>query len=162
MNGGTRRHKVRGTICSHPYIADIAGEYQPVYDEFGSILLLVLAFVHRYGLDYHDLGISHESFVAQLLTRGHRSIPQEQLTEEHGKQLGTWLKGLYDSDKEALGNDVFASSRPQDFYLIVPTLFSQTVLACSAEVLSLDTVKGGLECKWVPQICLLHEILISR
>jgi mediator of RNA polymerase II transcription subunit 5 len=127
--------------------ADISGEYQPVYDEFGAILLLVLAFVHRYDLNYSDLGISRESFVTQLLERGHHSIPPDELTEEQGRQLGSWLKGLYDSDKEALGNDVFASCRPQDFYLIVPTLFSQTVMACSAEVLSLDTAKGGLECK---------------
>jgi mediator of RNA polymerase II transcription subunit 5 len=123
------------------------GEYQPVYDEFGAILVLVLACVHRYGLTYYDLGINHESFVAQYLERGHHSIAQERLTDEQNRHLGSWLRGLYDSDKEALGNEVFASCRPQDFYLIVPSLFSQTIMACSGEVLSLDTVVGGLECK---------------
>ncbi|KAF2013729.1 mediator of RNA polymeras-like protein II transcription subunit 5 [Aaosphaeria arxii CBS 175.79] len=121
------------------------GEYQPVYDEFGAILILILAFIHRYDLTYHDLGIGHDSFVAQLLERGHHSVTPDQLTEQQGKYLGSWLKELYDSDKEGLSNEVFASCRPQDFYLIVPTLFSQTVLACSADVLSLDSVKGGLE-----------------
>ena len=125
----------------------ILGEYQPVYDEFGAILVLIMAFVHRYDLTYHDLGTSHDSFVAQLLERGYRSVPPDELTDEQGRHLGSWLRGLYDSDKEALSNEVFASCRPQDFYLIVPTLFSQTVMACSAEVLSLDSVKGGLECK---------------
>lgn len=126
----------------------MAGEYQPVYDEFGAILVLVLAFVHRYGLTYLDMGISHESFVAQLLERGHHSIPPDELTEEQGRQLGSWLRGFYDSDKLGLSNDVFASTRPQDFYLLAPTFFSQTLLACGAEVLSLESVKGGLECKW--------------
>ncbi|KAF2471591.1 Med5-domain-containing protein [Lindgomyces ingoldianus] len=121
------------------------GEYQPVYDEFGAILVLILAFVHRYDLTYHDLGINHDSFVAQLLERGHISVAPDDLTEEQGRHLGSWLRGLYDSDKEGLKDDVFASCRPQDFYLVVPTLFSQTVMACSAEVLSLDSVKGGLE-----------------
>ncbi|KAF2745715.1 Med5-domain-containing protein [Sporormia fimetaria CBS 119925] len=121
------------------------GEHQPVYDEFGSIFVLVLAFIHRYELTENDLAIGRESFVAQLLQRGHRSIPQGELTEDQGKVLESWLRGLYDSDKEALGNEVFASGRPQDFYFIVPTLFHQTVMACSAEVLSLDTVKNGLE-----------------
>ncbi|KAF2709359.1 Med5-domain-containing protein [Pleomassaria siparia CBS 279.74] len=121
------------------------GEYQPVYDEFGAILVLIMAFVHRFDLSYHDLGITHDSFVAQLLERGHHSIPPDELTEEQGRQLGSWLRGFFDSDKEGLSNEVFASCQPRDFYLIVPTLFSQTVMACSADVLSLDSVKGGLE-----------------
>ncbi|KAL5440422.1 hypothetical protein PMIN06_009684 [Paraphaeosphaeria minitans] len=120
-------------------------EYQPVYDEFSAILVLVLAFVNRYELTYNDLGIGHDSFVAQLLEGGHRSISSNDLTEEQGNHLGGWLKGLFDADKEGLSNDVFASCRPQEFYLIVPTLFHQAAMACSADVLSLDSVKGGLE-----------------
>ncbi|KAF2635859.1 Med5-domain-containing protein [Massarina eburnea CBS 473.64] len=121
------------------------GECQPVYDEFAAILVLIVAFVYRYDLTHHDLGINNDSFVAQFLERSSRSVPPDELTEEQGKHLGSWLRDLYDSDKEGLSNEVFASCRPQDFYFIVPTLFSQTVMACSAEVLSLDTVKGGLE-----------------
>lgn len=102
--------------------------------------------MYRYGLTYHDLGINHDSFVVQLLDQGIQSKNPDELTEEQGQYLGAWLRDLYDSDKEGLSNEVFASCRPQDFYLIVPTLFSQTVMACSAEVLSLETVKGGLEC----------------
>lgn len=117
-----------------------------MYDEFGAILVLIMAFVSRYDLTHNDLGISHDSFVAQLLERGHFSMAPDELTEEQGKILGSWLRGLYD-DKEGLSNEVFASCRPQEFYLIVPTFFSQTVMACSAEVLSLDAVKGGLECE---------------
>ncbi|KAF2204756.1 Med5-domain-containing protein [Delitschia confertaspora ATCC 74209] len=121
------------------------GEYQPVYDEFGAILILILAFVHRYSLSFHDLGIGQDTFVAQLLERGHMSVSPDELTEEQGGHLGNWLRGLYDSDKEGLSNEVFSSCRPQQFYLIVPTIFSQTVYACSGDVLSLDSVKGGLE-----------------
>ncbi|CAN9284018.1 unnamed protein product [Alternaria alternata] len=121
------------------------GEYQPVYDEFGAILVLVMAFIHRYDLTYHDIGIGHDTFIAKLLKRGHHSMLPDQLSEEQGKHLGNWLKGLYDADKEGLSNEVFASCRPQDFYLIVPTLFRQTVVACSTGVLSFESVKGGLE-----------------
>lgn len=118
-----------------------------MYDEFSAILILILAFVYRFELSFNDLGIAQDSFVAQLLDRGHRAIPLDEMNEDQDKHLGDWLKGLFDADKEGLSNDVFASCRPQDFYLIVPTLFSQTVMACSLEVLSLDSVKGGLECK---------------
>ncbi|KAF2656859.1 Med5-domain-containing protein [Lophiostoma macrostomum CBS 122681] len=127
------------------YEGDQAGEYQPLYDEFSAILILVLAFVHRYELTHNELGIGPDSFVVQLLVRGSHSKAPEDLSEEEGKHLGSWLRDLYDSDKEGLSNEVFASCRPQDFYMIVPTLFSQTVMACSADVLSLDSVKGGLE-----------------
>jgi mediator of RNA polymerase II transcription subunit 5 len=150
MSGGMRVIKARNVLVLVQLPLTDAGEYQPVYDEFGAILLLILAFVHRYDMTYHDLGIGQDSFVAQLLDRGHHSIAPDDLTEEQGKQLCNWLRGLYDVDKEGLSNDVFSSCRPQDFYLIVPTLFSQTIAACSAEVLSLDTVKGGLECTYHP------------
>jgi mediator of RNA polymerase II transcription subunit 5 len=139
--------KVAKSITTPSIHLTEAGEYQPVYDEFGAILVLIMAFVHRFDLTYHDLGINHDSFVAQLLERGHHSIPPDELTNEQGKHLGSWLRGFYDADKEGLSNEVFASCRPQDFYLIVPTLFSQTVMACSADVLSMDSVKGGLECE---------------
>ena len=118
-----------------------------MYDEFGAVLVLVMAFINRYELTYHDIGIGHNSFVARLTGRGSRSLLPDELTEEQDKHLGSWLKGLFDSDKEGLSNDVFASCRPQDFYLIVPTLFRQIVLACSTGVLSFETVKSGLECR---------------
>jgi mediator of RNA polymerase II transcription subunit 5 len=106
-----------------------------------------MAMVYRYDLTYYDIGIGHDTFIAKLLKRGHHSTLPDEMTEEQGKHLGNWLKGLYDADKEGLSNDVFASCRPQDFYLIVPTLFRQTVMACSVGVLSFESVKGGLECK---------------
>ena len=108
-----------------------------------------MAFIHRYDLTYHDIGIGHDTFIAKLLKRGHHSMLPDQLSEEQGKHLVNWLKGLYDADKEGLSNEVFASCRPQDFYLIVPTLFRQTVVACSTGVLSFESVKGGLECKLI-------------
>ncbi|KAH9881692.1 mediator complex subunit [Plenodomus lingam] len=121
------------------------GEYQPVFDEFGAILVLIMAFVYRYNLTYRDLGITYGSFIARLIERGHHSLSPDEMTEDQSRSLGIWLKGLYDHDKEGLSNDVFASCRPQDFYLIVPTLFNQTVLACSHGILTFESVKSGLE-----------------
>lgn len=118
-----------------------------MYDEFGAILVLIMSFVYRYDLSFHDIGIGHDTFIAQVIERGHHSKSPDELTEDQSRHLGSWLKGLYDADKEGLSNDVFASCRPQEFYLIVPTLFKQTVLACSAGVLTFESVKGGLECE---------------
>jgi mediator of RNA polymerase II transcription subunit 5 len=109
-----------------------------------------MACVYRYDLIYHDIGIGPDSFIAQLTTKGQQSILLEDLTEEQGKHLGRWLKGLYDSGNEGLSNDVFASCSPRDFYIIVPTLFHQTVMALSAGILSFESVKGGVECKYPP------------
>ena len=117
-----------------------------MYDEFGAVLVVVMAFIYRYDLTYHDVGIASDSFVARLITKGQQSLLPDDLTNEQGKHLRSWLKGLYDSGNEGLSNDVFASCRPQDFYVIVPTLFQQTVMALSAGILSFESVKGGLEC----------------
>lgn len=109
------------------------------------MLLLVLALVHRYELTYHDIGLANNTFVAQLLQKGHISLSPEDLTEAQSSHLGGWLKGLF--DPEGTIDEIMSSCRPQEFYLLVPTLLNQTVLACSADVLSLDTIENGLECK---------------
>lgn len=129
---------------------DDQGEYQPVYDEFGAILLLVLAFVHRHELTYIELGISHNSFIAQLLEQGHLSKTIDELSNEQSNHIGAWIRGL--SSSEGISDDLMSSCRPQDFYMLVPTLFNQSVFACSADILGIDTVKGGLECQYYPSI----------
>ncbi|PBP18258.1 mediator complex subunit Med5 [Diplocarpon rosae] len=122
------------------------GEYQPVYEEFGSILLLVLSFTYRYNLSTIDLGIrSPESFVAKLLTRGHLSRKMEDMSDSEKQHLTGWIQGLFDNESGGLGDELMSSCPPQDFYLLVPTLFHETVLACSTRNLSDETLKGGLE-----------------
>lgn len=112
-----------------------------------------MAFVYRYDLTYHDIGIAAGSFVARLIANSQQSMLPDDLTEEQGKHLGHWLKGLYDSGNEGLSNDVFASCSPRDFYIIVPTLFQQTVMAMSAGILSFESVKGGIECECLCKSC---------
>lgn len=121
-------------------------EYQPVYEEFGSVLLLVLSFVHRYNLSTADLGIrSPTSFVAKLLDQGHLSRAMENLTEQEQSNLDGWIRGLFDNESGGLGDELMSSCPPQDFHLLVPTLFHHIVLACSTNNLSEEGLKGGLE-----------------
>ncbi|KAG4434630.1 hypothetical protein IFR05_009894 [Cadophora sp. M221] len=122
------------------------GEYQPVYEEFGSILLLVLSFANRYNLSTVDLGIrTQDSFVAKLLNQGHLSRKMEQLSDQEQTHLDGWIKGLFDNESGGLGDELMSSCPPQDFYLLVPTLFHEIVLGCSTKNLSEDALKGGLE-----------------
>lgn len=147
MIGITTATKVSFGTLFLDHVLTYSTEYQPVYDEFGAVLVLVMAFVYRYEIPAGLIGLAPDTFMARMIREGHKKISNEDLTEEQQKHLGTWLKGLYDSGNEGLSNDVFASCRPQDFYLIVPTLFCQTVLALSNDILSFEVVKGGLECK---------------
>jgi mediator of RNA polymerase II transcription subunit 5 len=124
------------------------GEYQPVYEEFGSVLLLLLAFVYRYSLPLTDLGVrSPDSFVAKLLSKGHQSRPMEDLNEQETAHLNGWIRGLFDSEAGSLGDDLMSSCPPQDFYLLVPTLFHQVVLAFGEGCLTEEMIKGGIECE---------------
>lgn len=125
------------------------GEYQPVYEEFGSILLLLLAFVHRYSLTPTDLAIrSPDSFVGKLLGRGSLSRPLDELSEQEKSHLNGWVHGLFDSDAGGLGDDLMSSCPPQDFYLLMPTLFDQIVMALSTGCLNEYLLRSGLECKY--------------
>lgn len=120
------------------------GEYQPVYEEFGAILLLVLSFRNRYGLSTVDLGIrSPDSFVAKLISQGHLSRALEDLTDQESAHLDGWIRGLFDSG--GLGDELMSSCPPHDFYLLVPTLFHHIVLVCATKHLSDEGLKGGLE-----------------
>lgn len=125
------------------------GEYQPVYEEFGSILLLLLAFVHRYSLTPTDLAIrSPDSFVGKLLGRGSLSRPLDELSDQEKSHLNGWVHGLFDSEAGGLGDDLMSSCPPQDFYLLMPTLFDQIVMALSTGCLNEYLLRSGLECEY--------------
>lgn len=125
------------------------GEYQPVYEEFGSILLLLLAFVHRYSLTPTDLAIrSPDSFVGKLLGRGSLSRPLDELSDQEKSHLNGWVHGLFDSEAGGLGDDLMSSCPPQDFYLLMPTLFDQIVMALSTGCLNDYLLRSGLECEY--------------
>lgn len=131
------------------------GEYQPVYEEFGSILLLVMAFAYRYNLSVSDLGIvSPDSFVSKLFGQGHQSRVFDELSEQQKGHLDGWIHGLFDSEAGGLGDELMSSCPPQDFYLLVSTLFQNIVLAFSTGHLSEESLRGGVECKidsgWSP------------
>ncbi|KAL8333077.1 hypothetical protein RB593_003021 [Gaeumannomyces tritici] len=122
------------------------GEFQPVYEEFGSVLLLLLAFIHRYNLTAADLGIrSADSFIAKLISRGHMALHLDELSEQEQSHLDKWIHGLFDSDAGGLGDELMSACPPQEFYLLIPTLFYNIVLAVSTGCLSEDSLKSGLE-----------------
>ncbi|KAI5461117.1 mediator complex, subunit Med5 [Mariannaea sp. PMI_226] len=122
------------------------GEYQPVYEEFGAILLLVLAFAYRYKLSPSDMGIqSPNSCVAKILTRGHISRHNDELTEQENSHLSGWIHGLFDQEAGGLGDELMSSCPPQDFYLLVAPLFQNIVVACTYGALNDESLKGGIE-----------------
>lgn len=125
------------------------GEYQPVYEDFGSILLLLLAFVYRYNLSASDLGIrSSDSFVAKLLSKGQLSRPLDELSEQENGQLSGWINGLFDTEGAGLSDELLSNCPPQDFYLLIPTLFHQVVLASSTGYLTEKDLKTFVECEY--------------
>lgn len=128
------------------YVGD-EGEYQPVYEDFGCILLLVLSFSHRYALCAPEMGItSSTSFVASLLVRGSLASPLEQLDAEQAKRIGGWITGLFATESGGgLGDEPMANCEPQEFYLLVPTLFEQVLLAYTHNYLSEEALQTGLE-----------------
>jgi mediator of RNA polymerase II transcription subunit 5 len=130
------------------------GEYQPVYEEFGAIMLLVLAFAYRYKLSGADMGIqSPDSRVAQIISRAHVSRQIQDLTEQENQHLGGWVHGLFDSEAGGLGDDLMSSCPPQDFYLLIATLFQNIVVAYGDGYLTDESLKSGIECENNPSRC---------
>lgn len=124
------------------------GEYQPVYEEFGSVMLLLFAFVYRYNLSTLDLGIrSSDSFVAKLLNNGQLGRALDELTDQERGHLDGWIHGLFGTGAGGLGDELMSSCPPQEFYLLVATLFQNIVLALGTGFLSEESLKTGLECR---------------
>lgn len=122
------------------------GENQLVYDEFGSILLLILAFKYRYDLSPSEIGItSNNSFLLRLFDRGSCSQKLSDLSEKQNKDLGAWIAALFIA--EGINEETMSSCSPHEFYMLVATLFDQSLGACESGKLDFDTVKGGFECK---------------
>ena len=89
------------------------GEYQPIYDEFSSCLLFLLALVHRYNLQSDNLGLDPgPSFLRQLLKAGgiNESIPVSELTKDQDHQLGDWLRNLFET--EGISDELMSSCSP--------------------------------------------------
>jgi mediator of RNA polymerase II transcription subunit 5 len=116
-----------------------------VYDEFAAVLLLVIAFFHRFKLGPHDIGVPPSSFVSQYLSKGHVGRRLDDLSEADKKNLNSWITGLFNPD--GITDEVLAQCRPQDMYLLVPTITSQAVTSVTQQVLDINTVKQGLDCK---------------
>lgn len=122
------------------------GEYQPVYDEFGSVLLLVVVAQSRYKLDTHDMGIdSPNSFVLEYTKQACTSRSPEDLTQHENKLLSGWIRSLFET--EGISDELMSMCSPKEFHLLVATLFDQSLKACQFKILALETLRGGFECK---------------
>ncbi|EQK98130.1 Mediator of RNA polymerase II transcription subunit 5 [Ophiocordyceps sinensis CO18] len=99
---------------------DDQGEYQPIYDEFGAILLLILS-------------------------RGHLSRRLDELTKQENGHVSGWIHGLFDSETGGLGDDLMSSCPPQEFYLLVATIFQNIVVGYTHGYLNDESLKSGIE-----------------
>ena len=120
---------------------DIHSESQPIYDEFGTIFLLVITAKRRLGHTATKLGI--DGFVARYLDQEGVEKPISTLSADMNDKLGDWIEGLYIAD--SLSDDVTTKCSSKDFYMLVPTLLRQSVMAYEAGKLNQDDLKGGLE-----------------
>ncbi|KAJ6787588.1 hypothetical protein PWT90_00671 [Aphanocladium album] len=122
------------------------GEYQPVYEEYGAILLLVFAFTYRYNLSPLDIGIqSADSHVAKIITKSHILRPPDELSEQESGHVTGWINGLFDNETGGLGDDLMSSCPPHEFYLLVAPIFQSIVTAYTYGYINDESLKGGVE-----------------
>jgi len=126
----------------------VTGEYQPVYEEFSAIFLLVMVFVARFDLSDTDLGIAPDSFIAKYLEIGSKPKNAESLTEEEKTQMSVWIKGLWNPD--SMADEVLSCCRPQEFYLLAATIFQNYFFAAFGQAFPSDGLRLPLECKNEP------------
>ena len=127
------------------------GEHQPVYDEFGGVLLFVAAVRHRFGLKNEEMGVESANggasgdgaFLATYFATSSERRSVEELTTHESEMLGSWIKGLYET--EGISDELMSNCKPGEFHLLIATLLDQSIKACQAKVLPMETMKGGFE-----------------
>lgn len=120
---------------------EIHGESQPLYDEFGSVMLLILTTKRRLGYTTSELGI--KGFVARYLDQEGIERSMGELSQPTVKHLGEWINALYVA--EGLSDDLTTNCSPQEFYMLIPTLIRQSVVAQQHGKLTGDAFKAGME-----------------
>ncbi|KAL9050007.1 MAG: hypothetical protein Q9162_006889 [Coniocarpon cinnabarinum] len=119
-------------------------EHQPVYDEFSACVLLLLALGYRFKLSPTELGLPMDVPLWYPLLHGKVSaMPISALDEDQNKRLSGWIGGLFESN--ILGEDILASCPPQEFYMLLPTILQQTIMACRLDALERSHLHNGLE-----------------
>lgn len=123
---------------------DIHGESQPIYEEFGSVLLLVLTVKFRLRLSNEDIGLtSTTEFVAQYLSSSQAEGFPPLPSRDEQRHLRDWIDNLY--FEEGLSDDVTTSCSAKEFYLMIPTLFHQSMTAFATGKLSQHKLEQGLD-----------------
>ncbi|KAL2421279.1 Mediator of RNA polymerase II transcription subunit 5 [Exophiala dermatitidis] len=123
---------------------EIHGEAQPVYDEFGAVFLLVLVTKTRLRLSNANVGVrKKDGFLARYFDRENLEESLEKLPEATTSHLGNWVNALYLA--EGLSDELFTSCSPHDFYLLIPTLLRQSIVAYQQGKLTQESLKAGLD-----------------
>lgn len=118
-------------------------DLQQAFEEFGVLVLFLTTYVTRSKLDPSTLSLDSNSFSKRYLCLRDRSTSLHEMTVENQKLLGEWIKALFDS--AGISDMLLGSSSPQDFYLLVPSIFLQAMYACYAKILPISTVVEGIE-----------------
>lgn len=70
----------------------------------------------------------------------------DDLTEHEDVLLRGWIRGLFEA--EGINDDLMSMCSPNEFHLLVATLFDQSLKACHAELLAPETLESGFGCEW--------------
>ena len=133
-------------------------ENQPVYEEFGSVLLLVSTIKHRFKLLPSEMnGVDPDSFTSRYFRLASESRTTDQLSEHENDLLGGWVRGLFEA--EGINDELMSTCKPAEFYLLLATLFDQSIKACQSSTLTMETLKGGFECTSFSFSTLVHLVL---
>lgn len=132
-------------------------ENQPVYEEFGSVLLLVSTIKHRFKLQPSEVnGVDPDSFTSRYFRLASESRTTDQLSEHENDLLGGWVRGLFEA--EGINDELMSTCKPAEFYLLIATLFDQSIKACQSRTLTMETLKGGFECTSFSSSTLVHAV----
>lgn len=106
---------------------------------------MILVTKARLGISKSGLGIrKKDGFLAEYLDQENSEESLESLSDERRTHLGNWINALYLA--EGLSDELFTNCSPHDFYLLIPTLLRQSVMAYGQGKLTEESLRAGLEC----------------
>ncbi|ORY69177.1 mediator complex subunit Med5-domain-containing protein [Leucosporidium creatinivorum] len=118
------------------------GDGHPI-EGYGKVVLFIETVLSRFKL-YADLPRhlgSSKGFFVHWLPSAPAVYPLQGLDEESKLAVDGWVEGLFG---EGISDELMHSTNPRVLLRVAPTICKQSLVACQAGVIDLDTLREGL------------------
>jgi mediator of RNA polymerase II transcription subunit 5 len=125
---------------------DDEANFQEAFADYGSIVLFIQVVCKIYSLqkrDFQGFELDKSVCLQSIGNTSGTAVLIDDMSDDRKALLGGWITALFDAG--GISDDLMRMSSIQTLIVLIPSIFQQSVAACSANLLDRDVLKGGLD-----------------